>query len=57
MSIGILTLIVIALAAGGFLLGRQIAVGKVAGDIRKLHSLPGYYGQTVSCSPRCPRCC
>ncbi|WP_442771525.1 phosphate ABC transporter permease subunit PstC [Paenirhodobacter enshiensis] len=47
MSIGILTLIVIALAAGGFLLGRQIAVGKVAGDIRKLHSLPGYYGQTV----------
>lgn len=47
MSIGLLALIVLALAVLGFILGRRLAVKKVGGDIRQLHSLPGYYGQTV----------
>ena len=47
MSVGLLSLIVIALAVVGYLAGRQLAVSKVAGDIRRLHSLPSYYGQTV----------
>jgi len=47
MSIGLLSLIVIALAAAGYVIGRQLALSKAGGDIRRLHSLPGYYGQTV----------
>ncbi|MCE5974201.1 phosphate ABC transporter permease subunit PstC [Sinirhodobacter sp. WL0062] len=47
MSLGILSLIVAVLAATGFFLGRRFALAKVAGDARRLHSLPGYYGQTV----------
>ncbi|HEY0212453.1 MAG TPA: phosphate ABC transporter permease subunit PstC [Paenirhodobacter sp.] len=47
MSIGLLSLIVIALAVAGYIAGRQLAVSKVAGDIRRLHSLPSYYGQSV----------
>ncbi|MGD9916502.1 MAG: phosphate ABC transporter permease subunit PstC [Paenirhodobacter sp.] len=47
MSIGLLSLIVIALAVVGYLVGRRLALVKAGGDIRKLHSLPGYYGQTV----------
>lgn len=47
MSIGLLSLIVIALAVAGYFAGRRLAVSKVEGDIRRLHSLPSYYGQTV----------
>lgn len=47
MSIGLLSLIVIVLAVAGYFAGRQLAISKVAGDIRNLHSLPSYYGQTV----------
>ncbi len=47
MSVGILFLIVVAVAIVGFLLGRQRAMASVQGDMRKLHSLPGYYGQSV----------
>ena len=47
MSIGLLSLVVIALAAAGFLVGRRLALSKTGGDLRLLHSLPGYYGQTV----------
>ena len=47
MSIGLLSLIVIALAVAGFLIGRARALSKAGGDIRRLHSLPGYYGQSV----------
>lgn len=47
MSAGILTLIVLALAVVGFIVGRGRALAKVEGDPRRLHSLPGYYGQTV----------
>jgi len=47
MSLGLVSLIVIVLAIVGFLVGRQMALSKAGGDIRRLHSLPGYYGQTV----------
>ncbi|MDD8023255.1 MAG: phosphate ABC transporter permease family protein, partial [Paracoccaceae bacterium] len=47
MSIGLLSLIVIALAVAGYLIGRRIALAKAGGDSRRLHSLPGYYGQSV----------
>ena len=44
MSIGLLSLILLALAALGFWIGRRRAVALVGGDIRQLHSLPGFYG-------------
>ncbi len=47
MSVGIITLIVLAIAVGGFFIGRARAMSLVGGDARKLHSLPGYYGQLV----------
>lgn len=47
MSIGLLLLIILGLGLAGWVVGRQRAVASVAGDIRKLHSLPGYYGHTV----------
>ena len=48
MSAGLLTLIIIGLAVAGFLAGRVRAVTSVNGDARRLHSLPGYHGQTVA---------
>jgi phosphate transport system permease protein len=48
MSIAALALLVLGLAALGFVLGRQRAVASVNGDRRKLHSLPGYYGWYVA---------
>lgn len=48
MNTGILILIVLALGLGGYLIGRRRAVAAAQGDIRKLHSLPGYYGQSVA---------
>ncbi|MCB1338048.1 MAG: phosphate ABC transporter permease subunit PstC [Maritimibacter sp.] len=47
MSVGILTLIVLGMAALGYALARRRALGLVGGDARKLHSRPSYYGQTV----------
>ena len=47
MAVWLLILIVVAIGAVGFFLGRQRAVASAGGDIRKLHSLPNYYGQTV----------
>ncbi|MEZ5877661.1 MAG: phosphate ABC transporter permease subunit PstC [Tepidamorphaceae bacterium] len=47
MNIGLLILIVLVIALAGFLLGRRRALSSAGGDIRKLHSLPGYYGQSV----------
>ncbi len=44
MSIGLLSLILLGLAATGYVIGRRRAVATVDGDIRKLHSLPGFYG-------------
>lgn len=48
MSVGILSLIVLALAVVGFFVGRMRALQTVQGDPRKLHSLPVYYGQMVA---------
>ncbi len=48
MSLGLLSLIVLALAALGYLAGRRRAVAQVAGDIRKLHSLPPFYGRITA---------
>ncbi|WP_299355682.1 phosphate ABC transporter permease subunit PstC [uncultured Shimia sp.] len=47
MSVGLVFLVVIAIAIVGFFIGRKRAVLSVDGDVRKLHSLPSYYGQTV----------
>ncbi|TCP60884.1 phosphate ABC transporter membrane protein 1 (PhoT family) [Rhodovulum bhavnagarense] len=48
MSAGILITIVLVLAIVGFVLGRRRAVATAGGDGRRLHSLPGYYGQSVA---------
>jgi len=45
MSPGLLTLLILVLALAGYLIGRRRAVAQVAGDIRKLHSLPPFYGR------------
>ncbi|MGK7652959.1 phosphate ABC transporter permease subunit PstC [Roseovarius sp. B08] len=42
-----LFLIVLGIAAVGYVLGRQRALGTVEGDNRRLHSLPSYYGSNV----------
>lgn len=47
MSIGLLLLIVVGLGVIGYILGRRRALASVAGDPRKLHSLPSQYGQSV----------
>ena len=47
MSLGLITLIVLGLAVLGFVLGRRRALAMVAGDARRLHSLPAYYGWQV----------
>ncbi len=47
MAVGLVSLIVLTIGAIGFILGRSRATASVGGDIRKLHSLPTYYGQTV----------
>ncbi|MGR3321219.1 MAG: phosphate ABC transporter permease subunit PstC [Pseudooceanicola sp.] len=43
-----LVLMVLAVAAAGFVLGRRRALGSVGGDNRRLHSLPSYYGWNVA---------
>ncbi|MDO8983165.1 phosphate ABC transporter permease subunit PstC [Cypionkella sp.] len=48
MSIGLLSLIILVLAALGYVIGRRKAVGQVEGDIRKLHSLPPFYGRITA---------
>ncbi|OCW56416.1 phosphate ABC transporter permease subunit PstC [Hoeflea olei] len=48
MTLGILVLIVLGLAAIGYFMGRQRALKTSERDGRKLHSLVGYYGQSVA---------
>lgn len=48
MSVGILIVIVLGIAVLGFVFGRQRALSMSAREGRKLHSLPGYYGQSVA---------
>ena len=45
MNIGQLSLLLLALALAGLAIGRGRAVASVGGDIRKLHSLPIFYGR------------
>ena len=47
MSIALLSLIVLGLAALGYILGRQRALAAAGGDMRRLHSLPSYYSASV----------
>jgi len=54
MSLGLLTLIVLGLAAFGFILGRGRALSSVKGDPRALHSLPAYYGWSVALATAVP---
>lgn len=42
-----LILIVLAIAAAGYVLGRGRALASAGGDVRTLHSLPSYYGWNV----------
>ena len=43
-----LILILSAIAAVGFLMGRRCALNSAGGDRRELHSLPVYYGANVA---------
>ncbi|MCR9125866.1 MAG: phosphate ABC transporter permease subunit PstC [Rhodobacteraceae bacterium] len=43
-----LLVILLAMAAGGYVLGRARAIRSAGGDSRKLHSLPVYYGSNVA---------
>ena len=48
MTVGVLSLLLLVLAALGFVVGRQKAIASVKGDTRNLHSLPAYYGSGVA---------
>ncbi|MDB5661372.1 MAG: phosphate transporter permease subunit PstC [Cypionkella sp.] len=48
MSLGLLLLVLLALAVAGYVIGRRKAVAQVEGDIRKLHSLPPFYGRITA---------
>lgn len=48
MGVGIIILVVAVLAALGYVLGRRRALSLAGKSGAKLHSLPGYYGQTVA---------
>jgi phosphate transport system permease protein len=45
MSTGLLTLLIVLLAISGMVVGRGRAIAAAGGDIRKLHSLPFFYGR------------
>lgn len=48
MSIGLIVLIVLAIAAIGWMAARQRALSLAGGDARVLHSLPGQHGNSVA---------
>ncbi|WP_421704143.1 phosphate ABC transporter permease subunit PstC [Aliiroseovarius sp.] len=48
MSASWLLILLLVLAGLGFFLGRSRALASADGDVRKLHSLPNYYGFNVS---------
>lgn len=48
MTPGVLALIVLVLAFAGYVLGRQRSIALAKRDGVRLHSLPGYHGQTVA---------
>ncbi|WP_417242786.1 phosphate ABC transporter permease subunit PstC [Celeribacter sp.] len=49
-----LFILVVALALVGFVLGRARAMSDAGGDVRRLHSLPSYYGANVMLSTLIP---
>ncbi|MEO9901268.1 MULTISPECIES: phosphate ABC transporter permease subunit PstC [Alphaproteobacteria] len=49
-----LILIVLAVAAVGYVLGRSRALASAGGERRKLHSLPSYYGANVAMKAAVP---
>ncbi|WP_305971405.1 MULTISPECIES: phosphate ABC transporter permease subunit PstC [unclassified Mameliella] len=51
-----LIVIVLALAAAGYFLGRGRALQSAGGDRRHLHSLPTYYGSNVALKAVVPAC-
>ncbi|WP_121065160.1 phosphate ABC transporter permease subunit PstC [Chachezhania antarctica] len=48
MSVTWLLLVILVLAAIGYVMGRRRAFADADGDVRKLHSLPFYYGANVA---------
>ena len=48
MSIGLLLVLLLALAVAGHLIGQRRAVASAGGDIRHLHSLPAFYGRITA---------
>lgn len=48
MSLGLLCLILLALGVLGHVLGQRRAIASAEGDIRKLHSLPAFYGRITA---------
>ena len=57
MSTAFLCMTLIALAAAGYWFGRARALAVVGGDIRKLHSLPGFYGRITALMAAVPAFC
>ena len=49
-----LVMIVLAIAIGGYILGRGRALAGAGGDSRHLHSLPNYYGSNVAIKAAAP---
>ncbi|MGR3759431.1 phosphate ABC transporter permease subunit PstC [Roseobacteraceae bacterium NS-SX3] len=49
-----LVVLLLALSAAGFVLGRRRALATAGGDIRELHSLPSFYGYNVALSALVP---
>ena len=47
MKLGLLVLTILGLAIAGWVIGRKRALASAGGDLRQLHSLPGYYGHIV----------
>lgn len=48
MSLGVLLLILLALTVTGYVMGQRRAIATAGGDIRKLHSLPAFYGRITA---------
>ncbi len=44
MTVLLLVAIIVAIAVAAYVMGRQRALSMVSGNVRKLHSLPNYYG-------------
>lgn len=54
MTASLLIAVILAIALAGFLIGRQRAISTVSGNVRELHSLPGYSGWFVAIGASLP---